>query len=432
MGEALFTTVRELCQRENPKPNERSVQSCHLHFNGPGASGFGVKRTAMLLPESAMLLVAPACCGRHGTVTGAKTGFEDRIFYLQMDERDLVTGAYLKRIPEAARRIMDKGRFKALFVCMTCVDAMLGTDLKRIGREIQKMCPVPVVACYMDPISREGKQAPMVSVQRSIMDALEKREMDPNMVNLIGNFVPLDQESDLFDALKQADCPKVGQISACETYEEYQKMAGAKLNIVIAPQAKASAEDLEKRLGIPYVQLFDAYGPSRVAAQYEKLSEAMGTGFHLNKERAAAEAGLRAFVESHPGMKIAIGEAITGNPLELAETLLEAGLSVPFVLRNIVTAADLEILKRLNERWPELRIYSGVHPSMKNADLPACDLAIGLDAGYFVPGSVSLNWSMERQGFGYWKLTSLLIAMEDALAHPRSHKEQMHGSYLTV
>ena len=171
---ALYTTVREILSRPQLKPNERSVQSCHLHFNGPGAAGFGVKRAAMLLPQSAMLLVAPACCGRHGTITGAKTGFDDRIFYLQTDERDVVTGSYLKRIPQAAERIVTRTHPKALFLCMTCVDALLGTDLNRLSRQLESTLGIPVVACFMDPITRESKNAPMVSVQQAIMRCLNR------------------------------------------------------------------------------------------------------------------------------------------------------------------------------------------------------------------------------------------------------------------
>lgn len=432
MAEALFTTVSELANRENIKQGERSVQSCHLHFNGPGASGFGVKRTAMLLPESAMLLVAPPCCGRHGTITGSKTGFEDRIFYLQMNERDLVTGAYLKRIPEAAKLIVKRNKPKAILLCMTCVDAMLGTDLERISKEIQQAVGLPVVACYMDPISREGKQAPMVSVQRSIMGCLEPNTRENNYVNLLGNFVPLDKSSELYALLEENGIDHLGQISACESFDEYQKMAKARLSIVIHPQAEASAKDMEKKLDIPYVRLDNAYGPERVAQQYEKLGEALGVKFEIKKYKAVAEAALKDFAERRKGIRIAVGEAVSGNPLELAETLMDAGLEVSFVLRNIITAADMEILKRLENRKPDLRVYSGVHPSMQTAELPEADLALGLDAGYFLPHAASVNWGTEYQNFGFENLVAILKEADRQIEEPVPHKAQMHGSYLTV
>ncbi|MBQ7895166.1 MAG: oxidoreductase [Oscillospiraceae bacterium] len=432
MAEALFTTVSELSKRENLKQGERAVQSCHLHFNGPGASGFGVKRTAMLLPESAMLLVAPPCCGRHGTITGSKTGFEDRIFYLQMNERDLNTGAYLKRIPEAAELIVKRNKFKAILLCMTCVDAMLGTDLERISRKIQDKVGLPVVACYMDPISREGKQAPMVSVQRSIMGCLEPSTIEDNYVNLLGNFVPLDKSSELYALLKDKGIDHLSQISACETFDEYQKMAKAKLGIVIHPQAEASARDMEKKLGIPYVKLNNVYGPERMAEQYEKLAHALGVGFDTAEYKARAENAIADFAARHKGKSFAIGEAANGNSLEIAETFIENGIGVSFVLKNIVTAYDMEIIQRLNKLQPDLKVYSGVHPSMRGAEFPKTDVAVGLDAGYFLPEAVSVSWSMEYQNFGFENLVGLLGEIDRRIEKPIAHKEQMHGSYLTV
>ena len=429
---ALFTTISELSKRENIKQGERVVQSCHLHFNGPGASGFGVKRTAMLLPESAMLLVAPPCCGRHGTITGSKTGFEDRIFYLQMNERDLVTGAYLKRIPEAAQLIVKRNKFKAILLCMTCVDAMLGTDLERISKEIQRAVGLPVVACYMDPISREGKQAPMVSVQRSIMGCLEPKEKDESYVNLLGNFVPLDKSSELYALLGEKGVEQLAQISACDTFEEYQQMAKAKLSIVIHPQAEASAKDLEKKLGIPYVKLNNVYGPERMAQQYEKLAAALGCEFDISEYKKNANKAIKDFAERHKGKAFAIGEAANGNSLEIAETFIENGIEVSFVLKNIVTAYDMEIIQRLNKLQPDLKVYSGVHPSMRGADFPKTDVAVGLDAGYFLPDAVSVSWSMEYQNFGFENLIGLLKEIDRRIEKPIAHKEQMHGSYLTV
>ena len=432
MSQALFTTVSELSKRENLKQGERSVQSCHLHFNGPGASGFGVKRTAMLLPESAMLLVAPPCCGRHGTITGSKTGFEDRIFYLQMNERDLVTGAYLKRIPEAAELIVKRNNPKAILLCMTCVDAMLGTDLDRISRKIQDKVGLPVVACYMDPISREGKQAPMVSVQRSIMGCLEARERDESYVNLLGNFVPLDKSSELHALLKEKGIEHIGQISACDTFAEYQKMAGARLSIVIHPQAEASAKDLEKKLNIPYVKLNNVYGPERMKEQYAKLSQALGVELDVEEYKKRAQRAIEDFALRHKGKRFAIGESANGNSLEIAETFIENGLDVSFVLKNIITPYDLEIIKRLEKLNPELRVYSGVHPSMQGADFPESHVAVGLDVGYFLPDAVSVSWSMEYQNFGFENLVALLAEIDRRIEEPIAHKAQMHGSYLTV
>lgn len=429
---ALYTTVGEILSRPQVKPNERSVQSCHLHFNGPGAAGFGVKRVAMLLPESAMLLVAPACCGRHGTITGAKTGFDDRIFYLQMDERDVVTGSYLKRIPQAAERIVNRTHPKALFLCMTCVDALLGTDLNRLSRQLENTLNLPVVACFMDPITRESKSAPMVSVQQAIMRCLQKSEENAHQINLLGNFVPLDQNCELHAALQSVGIDIIGQISACKTFEEYQRMGHARLNVVLHPQAVASARDLERRLEIPFIELSHTYGVVRTLSEMDRLNAALKVQMDFTAHAHAAQTRLHRFAAEHPGIRIAVGEAVDGNPLEIAETLIEAGIEVPFVLRNILTPRDMTVLRRLQTLRPNLPVYSGVHPSMHAAKLPVADVALGLDLGYFMPDAVSICWNMERQTFGFSGLIALLDEIETRLLCPIPHKEQMYGSYLVV
>ncbi len=433
MSEAVFTTIGELASRGG-SGSERSVENCHLHFNGPGAAGFGVKRTAMLLPESVMLLIAPGCCGRHGTITAGKSGFEDRMFYLRMDERDIVTGSYIGRISEAARLTVEQSRPRVLLLCMTCVDALLGTHLESIGKKLERELSIPVVSCFMDPITRESRRAPMVSVQQAIMQCLRPRDTHGDTVSVLGGFVPVDEDSDFRTLLKGAGIRHVREISACGDFDEYLKMAEARLNIVIHPQAEASAKDIQKATGIPYVMWEQSYSPERNALSFEKLGQALGTSFETDRYRIAAEEALAGFAGRHPGLTLAIGEAITGNPFELAETLLDAGLGVSCIFRVIVTPADKAIISRLSKRHAGIPVFSGVHPSMAGADLShiRADVSIGLDAGYFLPQAVSICWNMERQPLGFEQLTALLDAVEQSLASPRTHREQMHGSYLVV
>lgn len=429
MTEAKFTTVHDILNRDDIKKNERVIESCHLHFNGPGAAGFGVKRTAMLLPESVMLLVAPSCCGRHGTVTGNNTGFDDRMFYLQITERDLVTGKYLSRIPEAAKLVAARGP-KVIFLCMTCVDAIMGTDLERIARKVETETGIKTVGSFMDPISREGRKAPMVSVRRGIMGALEPLEagtgLDKKAVNIIGDYVPVDAESDLYKAFADKGFEKVRQISACRTYEEYKQMNQASLDVVISPQGVAAAADMEKKLGIPYVHLRNCFGPGRIEKEYQKL----GYKDDFAKEQVMGK--LRDFAKKHEGLKFGIGEAVNGNNLELALTLLEAGVNVSYVYKNILGDYEMEMFAEIAKIKPELKVYSGVHPSMSGAELEPVDVAIGLDAGYVSKEASSVCWNMERQAFGYQGIHALLAEIEARIENPIPHKEQIHGSYLTI
>lgn len=425
MSTARYTTVSEISERKDIKGGERTIESCHLHFNGPGASGFGVKRTAMLLPESVMLLAAPSCCGRHATVTGSKTGFDDRMYYLQITERDLVTGKYLKRIPEAAEIIAEQ-KPEAIFLSMTCVDAVMGTDIDRIARAIEERTSIRTVGSFMDPIARESRKSPMASVRRAIMSCLEKRPHDEKAVNIIGDFVPLDKGSDLYDCFRIKGYEKIRQISACHTFKEYSRMSETSLNVVIDPHAVEAAKDMEKKLGIPFVHIRNVYGPDRIRTELGKL------GYENEEKKMYAEKRLETFCQKYNDKGFAIGEAVNGNSLELALTLLEYGADVRYVLKNIITPYDMEQIKNICLIRPDLKVYSGVHPSVNGAELEPADVSIGLDAGYLSSESSSVCWNMEKPYLGYSNLLALLDETEERIRNPIPHRKQIHGSYLTV
>ena len=114
MSRAYYCTVEELNERgrENIpgqfKSNMHLIYSspATLAFNSPGAEGFGVKRAGLAVPGSIMLIVAPGCCGRNTSLISSMREYDNRFFYLMMDETDIVTGRHLKKIPKAVEEIL--------------------------------------------------------------------------------------------------------------------------------------------------------------------------------------------------------------------------------------------------------------------------------------------------------------------------------------
>ena len=154
-GTAYYCTVEELQKRGRDDIPEQFRSNTHLiysspatlAFNSPGAEGFGVKRAGLAIPDSIMLIVAPGCCGRNTSMISSMPQYEDRFFYLTMDETDIVTGRHLKKVPKAVQEICDSLAKKpsVVMICITCVDALLGTDMERICRKSEEkmiyVCP---------------------------------------------------------------------------------------------------------------------------------------------------------------------------------------------------------------------------------------------------------------------------------------------------
>ena len=194
--EAYFCTIEELNSLGKENIPQQLISHTHLiysspatlAFNSPGAEGFGVK-----LPGSIMLIVAPGCCGRNTSVLSSMRAYHDRFYYLLMDETDIVTGRHLKKIPKAVAEICEglEKKPSVVMICITCVDALLGTDMERVCRKAEEVAGLPVKPCYMYALTREGRKPPMVHVRQSIYSLLEPKKKKGNVVNLLGYFSPL-------------------------------------------------------------------------------------------------------------------------------------------------------------------------------------------------------------------------------------------------
>lgn len=63
-------------------------------------------------------------------------------------------------MPQAVEEIYDclETKPSAVMICLTCVDALLGTDMERICKKAQKSVGIPVLPCYMYALTREGRK----------------------------------------------------------------------------------------------------------------------------------------------------------------------------------------------------------------------------------------------------------------------------------
>ena len=430
----LYKTVSALAAEPTGAAARPLFSGCWLHYNGPGSSGFGVKRTAMLLPESAMLMVSPMGCGRSGSVVAERFGFSDRMFYLDIDDRSAASGAYLGEIPKAVKYIAGLGRFKAVLLCMTCIDALTGTDLAGIGKKSEREAGIRVTTTFMDPIVRDGNFGPMVQVRQAITDCFEGGAPEHDAVNVLGTFAPVPEGSELASVLRGAGIARIRTAAGCGTFEELRAMGRSRFNLVIHPQAAASGEALRRRLGMEYCPLFTAFTPEHIRENYAKLGAFAGTALQTARYAEAAERELCAFRADFAGKRVAVGEAVAGSPFEIASALIGAGIEVPFVFRDMVLPSDAEAIQRLAAAAPETKIYSGVHPGTfaEAENFAEADAAVGLDAGYFLKGAASAAWPFEETHWGFDALMTLLSILRRGFVSPEPHRSQMRGTYLTV
>ena len=424
MSEAYSITAAALAARGPDDVPPELVSGTHLiysspaalAFNSPGAQGFGVKRAGLAVPGSVMLLVSPGCCGRNTGALRPGGDYDGRMFYLLLDETDIVTGRHLTKIPDAVREVCAECTTppSAVMLCITCVDALLGTDMDRVCRRASEAAGVPVLPCYMYALTREGRLPPMPAVRHTVYSLLQKRPRSSDACNLLGHFSPLRDDCELYALLRAAGVKQVRELSRCGSFEDYLALAEANFNLVLDPEARYAARDLEERLGIPSVELTRLYQLDKIENQYRLLGQVLGVTFDDSAPKAAAQTALTALQAAHPGAVFAVGECANADPFELSLALCRAGFRVS-ELYGTVSAANFPFLRQLARLSPETKIFSNLHPTMLYYKETPCDAAIGRDAAWYHPHVPAVLWAEERQPFGYAGAQALFESLRAAL-----------------
>lgn len=435
MKKAYFCTAEELEQRGKDNLPKQFQSGEHLiysspatlAFNSPGAEGFGVKRAGLAVPGSIMLIVAPGCCGRNTSMISSMKEYNNRFFYLCMDETDIVTGRHLKKIPKAVASICESLEKKpsVVMICITCVDALLGTDMERVCRKAEEKAGLPVRPCYMYALTREGRKPPMVHVRQSLYSLLEPGRKKGNVVNLLGYFSPLVDDCELYTLLQEAGVKTIHEISRCEDFEEYKKMSEANFNLVLHPEARFAAEDFHGRLKIPFIELRRLYQIDKIGSQYQAFGAALGIEFHAEEQKKQAQEAIERFREVCPDPVFAIGECENADPFELSLALVKYGFKVAEIYGTI-TGENFIYIRQLKKLSQQTKIFSNMEPTMLYYDPSesGVTLTIGKDACYYHPNTKGIHWNEERQPFGYAGVRRLFEALKQAVT------EQTEGNVL--
>lgn len=424
MTEAFFVTAAELAYRgfdDLPRELDSSKHMIYsspatLDFNSPGAKGFGVKRAGLVIPGSVMLLIAPGCCGRN-TALLSDLGYDERFFYLMLDDTDIVTGRYVNKIPKACEELLAELDYtpSVIMLCCTCVDALLGTDMERVCRACYDKTGVKAAPAYMYALTREKRLPPMGLVRKSIYSLLEPQKRISNECSILGFFSALEDNNEIYALLQSAGIRKIHEIGRCETFEEYKEISRANFSIVLNSEARAAAQDMQERLGIPFIELTRMYRLDKIHNQYRLLGEAIGAAFDDSVYFESAKAVIESFKEKHGEVVFAVGESLNADSFELALALSEYGFKVREIY-GTVGERNFVFVKKLAEISPETRVYSNLSPTMMNYQPDPCiQAAIGADACYYHKGIAGVEFNSEAQPFGYRGIELLFSQLDKAL-----------------
>ena len=390
-----------------------------LEYAAPARGTWNIVHTGMLIPQAHEIFVCAASCLRGVVLTAAELNASHRFSTVAVREHNLLTGDMEELVIEGVSEIIEKlpVRPPAVLVYTSCVHHFAGCDLELIYRELRDRFPdIDFTDCYMNPIMRKSGLTPDQLMRSRLYTLLKKREINRNALAIIGNDFPTDHDSDLYQFLTESEW-KVHEITACDTYEEYQEMAESAYYISYYPAAAAGGNMLAERLGGTHIYLPFSFDYDEIEKGFMHLAGILGRKTpDFTGKRELCEQMLKETKALIGETMIAIDYTYCPRPLGLAKMLLNAGFCVEKVYIDSISGEEKKDFEYLQEHFPDLKLLPTVHAKMRFASPKESTeiLAIGQKAAYFNHTNYFVNVVEGGGMIGYQAILRTLEYMREA------------------
>lgn len=372
----------------NPQPSKEEKE----RFRGTGFGSMaavprgmnGFSYNALLIPESIHIIVSPVGCGRHTDFDLMCDGdYSGKLYHIHLTESDVVIGTAVNTVKEKVIALIEslEQKPKAVSLMITCMDALLHTDYSIIRKELEKRYGIRFTIVRMFAFLNDADITHMMLLMKSVYSLLRSSgNRQEHKINMIGNTAPFSMKSDFVKLLSDAGY-EVQEIRTCKSFEEYERMGDARLNVVLNPNAIPAAVMMQEELGLPYITFYECMDPELIKANYQALEKELGCKLDYKSYYQKALKKAVEFRKVIEGKQFAIGDGFDYNAVKCAAEFAELGGQVKYVLISKVKKEDLRYYERLHAAGQKTVFYLtgdyGFTHFKEEADYTA-DVAVGM------------------------------------------------------
>ncbi|MGM9606231.1 MAG: nitrogenase component 1 [Oscillospiraceae bacterium] len=377
------------------------------------------KKVTLRIPDSHSLHICPAACGRRNGIRAIKNGEKEHVSFLTITQADLISGGYEHLVGNAVEELLGvlKPRPRAFHLYVNCVDDFLGTDEAALVAELEERFPdLRFAVFHIDPVAEDAKVTPGMRMHAQLYTFLQPLPRDDG-INFIGNFASLHPDCELLSLFRQWNVGPVREIFRCADYAAYEDMARSRLNVVLMQMGEYAAQQLQKRLGTPYLYLPADYRLETFQEYYAALAQALDRPLpDLTGYRSAAQAEIAATRQALGDRAVIVDSSASLRPFALALALLEYGFSVRAVFAPHMKNMDSTDRARLEQAHPEVAVVrrEGYQDILGYGFDSGC-LCIGFDSAFLLKAPHFVDMYHDEGYYGYHGICRLMREMRGAL-----------------
>lgn len=427
-----------------------------LQYNAPARGVWNIVHTGMLIPESHQVYVCAQGCLRGVILTAAEMNEMKRMSWVALRESDMWNGEMENRVIEGTAHIVQQLTTKprCVLIYLSCMHMFEGCDFKIITDELTERFPdIDFVECYMIPTMRKT-MSPDAMMKISLYESVRKKDMEENLVAVIGNQLPIDSESDISELINMAG-KDIWDINDCKTYDDYLRLGSSRTLITFLATNDAASKQLSERLDAKLLRVPLRFDENKLNQELLLLGDALGiddtqTNNWISERRERAYKALDMAHEIIGNCEVAIDYTAFPYILELSYLLLKHGFNVRKIYSDNFPADERDAYERIISEYSDhnIEVYPTNEPAMRfeasgkqssevsdKASSKTVDieinyeadeqriLAIGQKAAYFANTSYFVDIVEGGGAFGYQAVERLAELMIEAYNTPKDTKK---------
>ncbi|MDO5044638.1 MAG: nitrogenase component 1 [Coriobacteriia bacterium] len=366
-------------------------------------------KNTVRIPESHTLHVGPASCARRHVIKALENEDAEHISHLSISEENLALGSYEEEIIDAIDdlNLMLPKKPKVYFICLKCIDDLIGTDHESLLDTLKTNHPEQLFAItHIDPIKLSSTVSPFEQNKVTQYQFIEAGQERDEGVTLVGSYADIPESCELRDVLRHWNMGPIRRILDCKSYEEYQALGKSKLAIIMSPMGERAARELNAITGMPCCNAPQDYSPKDCLRFYREIAEYSGKDEPeelLTWEQKSKDM-LRQTAEQTKNFGLVVDSSASLQSFHLAKTLIEYGFKVVCVTTKEVKKRERDSYEWILEHSPETKIvrtHSYKVLADKDYELDGDLIVIGADYANMIGAKRVVDMWHDEGFFGF-------------------------------
>lgn len=297
------------------------------------------------------LLVGMEECTIHSRLfTPYPEGDDGELHWLYLLDSNEVVFGCKKGVMEAIEIMSLKG-IKHLMLIITCVPELIGEDIEGLAIEASEKYNMKVGFVKLGQFKNVSFPPGFRKTLEELVKFMDEKDVNKNKVNILGRKEDEDHivKPKFIEILEKTH--EINYLAPGSSIEDFENCSDAALNIVVSSHVMPMAVEMERKLSMKYISLYDKYSSMEINSSYAEIDKILSSKLEVS---SIEESKLLNDLEEEIKSKLCDRSYVLGdradNNLSFAKYLNDLGMKSEFIHLEDFYEEDKNKIKEILEQ----------------------------------------------------------------------------------